>query len=102
MRRAAAASVAALRRGSNGEPVSYVTPANMSNANTALRTELADLIVAHSEYSTPLMRRNLLSALVSNEDAADNVSPGASVAGVPANFPAAAFDATPAASTASR
>jgi anti-sigma factor RsiW len=45
----AAASVAALRRGSNGEPVSYVTPINMSNANTALRTELADLIVAHSE-----------------------------------------------------
>jgi anti-sigma factor RsiW len=102
---AAAASVAALRRGSNGEPVSYVTPANMSNANTALRTELADLIVAHSEYSTPLMRRNVLSALVSNEDAANNASPGASAPGAPANFPAGAFDAItarPAASSASR
>ena len=101
----AAASVAALRRGSNGEPVSYVTPINMSNANTALRTELADLIVAHSEYSTPLMRRNVLSALVSNEDAANNASPGASAPGAPANFPAGAFDATtaiPAASSASR
>jgi hypothetical protein len=74
----------------------------MASGNTALRTELADLIVAHSEYSTPLMRRNLLSALVSNEDAADNVSPGAPAAGVPANFPAAAFDAIPAAPTASR
>ena len=95
-------TLAAVRRSGTGEPVSYVTPVSMAGGNTALRTELADLIVAHSEYSTPLMRRNLLSALVSNEDAADNVSPGASVAGVPANFPAAAFDATPAASTASR
>jgi negative regulator of sigma E activity len=93
---AAAPSVAALRRGGNGEPVSYVTPVNMSNANTALRTELADLIVAHSEYSTPLMRRNVLSALVSNEDAANNASPGASAPGAPANSPAGAFDATPA------
>lgn len=93
---AAAPSVAALRRGGNGEPVSYVTPVNMSNANTALRTELADLIVAHSEYSTPLMRRNVLSALVSNEDAANNASPGASAPGAPANSPAGAVDATPA------
>ena len=97
-----AASLASVRRGGNGEPVSYVTPVSMTNGNTALRTELADLIVAHSEYSTPLMRRNLLSALVSNEDAADNASPGASAAGVPGNFPAAAFDATTAAPTAGR
>jgi hypothetical protein len=74
----------------------------MASGNTALRTELADLIVAHSEYSTPLMRRNVLSALVSNEDPTDNASPGASAAGVPANFPAAAVDATTAAPTASR
>ena len=99
---APAQSLAAVRRSGTGEPVSYVTPVSMAGGNTALRTELADLIVAHSEYSTPLMRRNLLSALVSNEDAADNVSPGASAAGVPANFPAAAFDATRAAPTASR
>jgi hypothetical protein len=73
----------------------------MSKVNTALRTELADLIVAHSEYSTPLMRRNMLSALVSNEDGADNASPGAS-AGAPAKSPAGAFDASTAASSASR
>ena len=95
-------NLAALRRSGTGEPVSYVTPVSMAGGNTALRTELADLIVAHSEYSTPLMRRNLLSALVSNEDAADNVSTGASAAGVPASSPAAAFDATRAAPTASR
>jgi hypothetical protein len=99
---AAGASLAAVRRGGNGEPVSYVTPVGMASGNTALRTELADLIVAHSEYSTPLMRRNVLSALVSNEDAADNASPGATAAGMPVNSPPAAFDATTAASTASR
>jgi sigma-E factor negative regulatory protein RseA len=97
-----APGLAAVRRSGNGEPVSYVTPVSMTSGNTALRTELADLIVAHSEYSTPLMRRNLLSALVSNEDAADNASPGASAAGVPANIPAAAFDATTAAPTTGR
>jgi sigma-E factor negative regulatory protein RseA len=102
---APAASVAALRRGGNGEPVSYVTPVNMSGANTALRTELADLIVAHSEYSTPLMRRNVLSALVSNEDGGNNAAPGAGAPGARTNSPAGAFDATtatPAASSASR
>jgi sigma-E factor negative regulatory protein RseA len=96
-----AADVAAIGRGSNGEPVSYVTP-SIANANTALRTELADFIVAHSEYSTPLMRRNLLSALVSNEDGADNAPPGANAAGAPSSPPAGAFNAITAASASSR
>jgi sigma-E factor negative regulatory protein RseA len=90
------------RRGSNGEPVSYVTPASGVNVNTALRTELADFIVAHSEYSTPLMRRNLLSALVSNEDGADGAPPGVAVAGVPASPAAGAMHATVAASASGR
>jgi hypothetical protein len=98
----AAAGLASIRRGSNGEPVSYVTPASIVGANTALRTELADFIVAHSEYSTPLMRRNLLSALVSNEDGADNASPGASAPGAPASPAAGALHAITAASASSR
>ena len=53
----------------NGEPRSYATPHSLPMANAGLGTELADLIVAHSEYSTPLMRRNLLSALISSEEA---------------------------------
>ena len=97
----AAPAVAGIRRGSNGEPVSYVTPASIANPNTALRTELADFIVAHSEYSTPLMRRNLLSALVSNEDAADNASAGVGAAGAPASAAPGAFDASSAASASS-
>jgi sigma-E factor negative regulatory protein RseA len=96
------AGAALARRGSTGEPVSYVTPASGVNVNTALRTELADFIVAHSEYSTPLMRRNLLSALVSNEDGADGAPPGVAVAGVPANPAAGAMHATVAASASGR
>jgi len=54
-------------------PSSYVTPVGVTPAGTAggstvLRTELADYIVAHSAYSTPLLRRNLLSELVTSED----------------------------------
>jgi sigma-E factor negative regulatory protein RseA len=105
---AAPAPPVALRRGSNGEPVSYVTPASparpasAANASTPLRTELADFIVAHSEYSTPLMRRNLLSALVSNEDGTESAAPGASAAGAPASAAAGALNAITAASASSR
>jgi len=98
----AAAGGAVARRGSTGEPVSYVTPASVNHANTALRTELADFIVAHSQYSTPLMRRNLLSALISNEDGADNAAPGAAVTASPPVSAAGALHATIAASASSR
>jgi sigma-E factor negative regulatory protein RseA len=54
---------------------SYVTPAGRGSGNTLLRTELADYIVAHSAYSTPLVRRNLLSELVTSEDGL-NIAPG--------------------------
>ena len=99
---AAPVSGTAARRGSNGEPVSYVTPASASPANTALRTELADFIVAHSQYSTPLMRRNLLSALISSEDGADIAAPGAAVTASPSVSAAGALHATLAAPASSR
>lgn len=54
---------------------SYVVPA--SNADTravVLPTELANYVVAHSEFSTPLSRRNLLSALVASEAGAPSES----------------------------
>jgi hypothetical protein len=95
-------AMAAARRGGTSEPVSYVTPASAGNVNTALRTELADFIVAHSEYSTPLMRRNLLSALVTNEEGADSPVPGAAMAAAPARAAAGAVHATIAASGSSR
>jgi hypothetical protein len=91
------ASTAAAHRPSSGEPLSYVTPASVVNGNNALRTDLADFIVAHSQYSMPLMRRSLLSALVSNEDGAELAAPGA-----PAGTPAGALHAATATSASSR
>jgi negative regulator of sigma E activity len=53
----------------NGEPESYVVPPAGSGGQLAPPAELANYVVAHSAYSTPLMRRNLLSALVSGDAA---------------------------------
>lgn len=62
------------------EPWSYVTPTGLGSGNSALRTQLADYMVAHSVYSTPLMQGSLLSALVSSEDGLGNASDSASTA----------------------
>lgn len=68
-------------KGAAREPYSYVTPAEDDSDPTALRTQLVDYIVAHSEYSTPLMRPDLLSALISGEDAADDAAHSSATAG---------------------
>ncbi|MGA2562196.1 MAG: sigma-E factor negative regulatory protein [Steroidobacteraceae bacterium] len=70
-------------RALNGAP-SYVTPAARVGANTFLRTQLADYIVAHSAFSTPLVRRNLLSELVTGEDGV-GIAPGFAGAAVGAD-----------------
>jgi hypothetical protein len=49
--------------GAQGPALAFVAP-----------TELANYIVAHSEYSGPLMRRNALSALVGGGSAAPQVT----------------------------
>ena len=60
---------------STGEPASYVVPQQVSGGNElALPAALANYVVAHSEYSSPLARRNLLSALVGS-DAAESLPP---------------------------
>jgi sigma-E factor negative regulatory protein RseA len=46
---------------------SYVTPKGTPGVSTILRSQLADYIVAHSAYSTPLLRRNVLSELATSE-----------------------------------
>ncbi len=93
---------------SGHEPWSYVTPRDDDGgAKSPLRTELVDYIVAHSEYSTPLMRPDLLSELISGEDGvdsaasvagADGTQPGA---GAPVNAGANGVDATPSPASAS-
>jgi sigma-E factor negative regulatory protein RseA len=72
---AAAAAVIPARRDpaqfsmASREPASYVVPPASSGGRLAPPAELASYVVAHSEYSSPLMRRNLLSALVSGDAA---------------------------------
>jgi sigma-E factor negative regulatory protein RseA len=64
--RLAAPSVALADRAR--EPESYVVPAAPGTGAHAMpAAQLANYVVAHSEFSTPLGRRNLLSALVVNE-----------------------------------
>ncbi|MDE2218854.1 MAG: sigma-E factor negative regulatory protein [Gammaproteobacteria bacterium] len=46
---------------------SYTVPPLTSDNNSALQGSLADYVFAHSEYSSPLARRSLLSNVVGNE-----------------------------------
>ncbi len=50
-----------------GALASYTVPPLSSDNNMALQGSLADYVVAHSEYSSPLARGSLLSDLVGNE-----------------------------------
>jgi negative regulator of sigma E activity len=52
-------------------------PLNVSSSDQALPASLANYMVAHSEYSSPLLRRGLISALVAS-DTAEPVKPRAS------------------------
>jgi len=72
-----AAAPAAIRPRQSREPDSYVVPAAGAQGPAlafVAPTELANYIVAHSEYSGPLMRRNALSALVGGGSAAPQVT----------------------------
>jgi hypothetical protein len=50
-----------------GAPESYVVPAPAESRSFVPPAQLANYVVAHSEFTTPLNRRNLLSALVAGE-----------------------------------
>jgi negative regulator of sigma E activity len=51
----------------NGDSASYVVPKNASRRLVVPSTELANYVVAHSEFSSPVTRRNLLSAFMAGE-----------------------------------
>lgn len=51
----------------NAEPDSYTVPTSVEPLAVVPSTELANYVVAHSEYSTPLSRLNLRSAFVASE-----------------------------------
>jgi sigma-E factor negative regulatory protein RseA len=58
----------------NGEPERYTTPAFTSRPSIVPPTQLANYVVAHSEYSGPLSRRLALLGLVASDGPADVVT----------------------------
>jgi sigma-E factor negative regulatory protein RseA len=50
-----------------GAPESYVVPTSVERTPIVPTAELANYVVAHSEYSMPFARRNVISGLISSE-----------------------------------
>lgn len=73
--------VAAPARVANRGSDSYVTPQGTPGVATILRSQLADFIVVHSVYSTPLLRRSVLSELATREGTLGIASSFAGAAG---------------------
>jgi negative regulator of sigma E activity len=57
----------AIERVSNGEPERYTTPGVTNSISVAPPARLANYVVAHSEYSSPLTRRMALLGLVASD-----------------------------------
>lgn len=64
---AAATEAVIVPAAGSGEPASYVVPQVSAGNALALPAALANYVVAHSEYSSPLVRRNLISSLVGSD-----------------------------------
>ena len=72
-----AATVASATTRSNiGGPDSYVVPKNSPRRLVVPSTELANYVVAHSEFSSPVTRRNLLSSFMASESGTAGTSAG--------------------------
>jgi sigma-E factor negative regulatory protein RseA len=72
---------------SNGEPERYTTPVPSSSTSIAPPARLANYVVAHSEYSSPLTRRMALLGLVAGDGPsvpAEDAAPAAAQ-GTPSN-----------------
>jgi sigma-E factor negative regulatory protein RseA len=59
-----------------GEPDSYTVPKSPGRRLVVPSTELANYVVAHSEFSSPVTRRNLLSAFMASESGTAGTSAG--------------------------
>jgi sigma-E factor negative regulatory protein RseA len=73
---AAVPASATQARVNTGEPDSYVVPKNSPRRLIVPSTELANYVVAHSEFSSPVTRRNLLSAFMASESGTSGTSAG--------------------------
>lgn len=56
----------------DGVSESYVVPATVERTPIVPSAELANYVLAHSEFSAPVNRRNMLSALVASEPPAED------------------------------
>jgi len=72
----ASAGVTAASPVNSGEPDSYVVPKTPARRLVVPSTELANYVVAHSEFSSPFTRRNLLSAFMAGESGTAGTSAG--------------------------
>ena len=71
-----AAGRAGLTQIADTQPDSYVVPKPSGRRSMVYGTELANYVVAHSEFSSPMTRRNLLSALMAGESGTGGTSAG--------------------------
>jgi sigma-E factor negative regulatory protein RseA len=72
-----AAGGAVVTQTAGGQPDgSYVVPKPSGRRSMVGGTELANYVVAHSEFSSPMTRRNLLSALMAGESGTGGTSAG--------------------------
>lgn len=67
---------ATMARTNSDEPDSYVVPKTPARRLVVPSTELANYVVAHSEFSSPVARRNLLSAFMASESGTTGTSAG--------------------------
>ena len=62
--------------GQGADSPSYVVPKTLPRRSIVPSTQLANYVVAHSEFSSPVNRRNLLSALMASESGTAGVPSG--------------------------
>jgi sigma-E factor negative regulatory protein RseA len=70
----AATVASATARGNTDDSDSYVVPKNSPRRLVVPSTELANYVVAHSEFSSPVTRRNLLSSFMASESGTAGMS----------------------------
>ena len=92
--RAGRGTYSSLDMRASNEPASYVVPPAAPANGLAVPVALADYVLAHSEVSSPLARRSLISALVASDALEPGINPGAGAGPRSAAAPAGGGDAS--------
>ena len=69
-----AAAPTAVVAQSSDEPASYIVPTSTSQSAFVPATRLTNYVVAHSEYSSPLARRSVLTGVLAEDDGDPDVA----------------------------